>query len=67
MEAVGANNFDSQAYYDAALNYKVDMEGFLEWTFSETRRYLMEHVMVYKWSAEAEDLVKASDWLPVVK
>jgi hypothetical protein len=64
IEAVGANSFDGQAYYDAALNYKVAMEGFPEWTFSETRRYLIEHVMVYKWSAEKEDLVRVSDWIP---
>lgn len=64
IEAVGANNFDGQAYYDAALNYRVDMEGFPEWTFTETRRYLIEHVMVYEWSAEEEDLVRLSDWIP---
>jgi hypothetical protein len=64
IEAVGANNFNGQAYYDEALKYKVAMEGFPEWTFSQTRRYLIEHVMVYKWSAEIEDLVRVSDWIP---
>ena len=64
IEAVGANSFDGQAYYDASLSYRVTMEGFPECTFSETRRYLMEHVMVYRWSAMKEDLVRVSDWIP---
>lgn len=69
IEEVGAENFDSQAFYDAAMNYETTgpmWEGYPDWSFTETKRYLVDQVMIYEWSAEAEDLVRRSDWLPFV-
>ena len=69
IEEVGAENFDSQAFYNAAMNFKTAgplWEGYPEWSFTETKRYLADHVMIYEWSAEAEDLVAVSGWLPFV-
>jgi hypothetical protein len=69
IDEVGAENFDSQAFYDAAMNYTTTgplWEGYPEWSFTETKRYLADHVMIYEWSAEAEDLVAVSGWLPFV-
>jgi hypothetical protein len=69
VEEVGAENFDSQAFYDAAMNYRTAgpmWAGYPEWSFTETKRYLADHVMIYEWSAEAEDLVAVSGWLPFV-
>jgi len=66
VEEVGAENFDGQAFYDAAVKYKTAWEGYPEWGFSETKRYLIDHMQVFQWSAEAEDLVRLSGWLPIV-
>jgi len=70
VEEVGDENFDSQAFYNAAMNYETTgplWEGYYpEWSFTETKRYLADHVMIYEWSAEAEDLVAVSGWLPFV-
>jgi hypothetical protein len=63
-EQVGAENFDGQAFYNAALNYKTNWEGYPQWSFSETERILVKDAQVYEWSAEAQDLVRMSDWLP---
>ncbi len=66
VEEVGAGNFDGQAFYNAALEFKVDWEGYPEWSFSEIKRYLVDQVRVYEWSAKAAELVGVSGWLPVV-
>jgi hypothetical protein len=66
---VGAENFNSQAFYDAALKYKTEgpmWEGYPQWGFSQIRRYLTDHIVIYEFSAEAQDLVRVSDWLPIV-
>lgn len=70
VEEVGAENFDGQAYYNAAVKYRSSgpiWEGYPpDWGFSETRRCWQNHQMIYEWSAEAKDLVRVSDWLPLV-
>jgi ABC-type branched-subunit amino acid transport system substrate-binding protein len=66
---VGAENFNSQAYYDAALKYKTEgsmWEGYPQWGFSQTKRYLTDHMVIYEFSAEAQDLVRVSGWVPLV-
>jgi len=70
IEKVGAENFDGQAYYDAAVKYRIGgplFEGYPEWGFSEPKRYLVDHLLIQEFSAEDEDIVSLSDWLPLVK
>ena len=66
IEEVGAENFDGQAYYDAAVDFEVEYEGYPRWYFTDTDRSLVHHLAVYEWSAAAEDLVRRSDWLSLV-
>jgi hypothetical protein len=42
-------------------------EGYREWGFGQTKRYLMDHNVIYEFSAEAQDLVRVTDWLPQIK
>ncbi len=66
---VGAENFNSQAFYDVAVEYKTGgpmWEGYPEWGFSETKRYLADHVAIYKFDAEVEDLVWVGGWLDLL-
>jgi hypothetical protein len=70
VNEMGAENFDGQAFYDAALKYTTGglrWEGYPQWGFSQTKRYLTDHIVIYKFSAEAQDLVRVSDWLPIIK
>ncbi|MCX6000498.1 MAG: ABC transporter substrate-binding protein, partial [Chloroflexi bacterium] len=66
VEAVGAESFDGQAFYDAAVKYKVSWQGYPGWGLTETKRYLVDQILVFKWSAQAADLVRVGDWVPVV-
>lgn len=70
VEEVGAENFDGQAYYNAAKTYSTTSpmwEGYPEWGFSETKRHLVDQLAIHEYSAEKKDLVWVSDWLPLVK
>jgi hypothetical protein len=67
IQNVGAKNFNGQAYYDAALNYKTTSSmwaGCPEFGFSETRRTLMDKSVITVY--EGENYVRISDWLPNV-
>ena len=64
---VGAENFDGQALYNTAVRFKMTFEGYAEWGFTDTKRACLEHIRVFKASAEAQDFVAVSDWLPVVE
>lgn len=66
IEEAGAETFDGQAYYDAAVDFEVQREGYPRWYFTETDRSCIHDMAVYEWSAEKEDLVRRSDWLALV-
>ena len=65
VEAVGAENFNSQALYDAAISYSLVIDGVERSGFTETRRYALTNYMIYKASAADEDIVRATEnWIP---
>lgn len=66
IEEGGVENFDGQAFYNAAAKFEIQMEGYPKRFFTETKRDLVDHVRVYEWSAEAEELVRVSEWLPLI-
>jgi len=66
IEEVGAEDFDGQAFYDTAVEFKTTWEGYPERGFTETRRYCVTEQLVYEFSAEAGDLVRRSDWIPII-
>ena len=70
IEAVGgAENFDGQAFYDAAIKFKTGgplFEGYPQWEFTDTKRYLVDSVIISEFSASAQDLVNLSGWIPLV-
>jgi len=63
---VGAENFDGGAFYDTATKFKMTLEGYEETGYTESVRYALKHVVIYKWSAADQDLVRVSGWLPLV-
>ncbi|MBM4463537.1 MAG: ABC transporter substrate-binding protein [Chloroflexi bacterium] len=66
VQEVGAEHFNGQAFYDAAVRFDVTYEGHPQWSYSNTDRTLTKFNRVYEWRAEASDLVSVSDWLPIV-
>jgi len=70
IEEVGAENFDGQAYYDAATSYRMTdpvWEGYPERFFSESKRLIVSEAKLYEWRADVQDLVSVSDWLPLTE
>jgi ABC-type branched-subunit amino acid transport system substrate-binding protein len=66
VKNVGVNDFDSQAFYNTAISFKEDVQGYTERGWTDDVRYAFKHGVIYRWSAESKDLVRVSDWLPIV-
>jgi len=67
VEDVGFENFDGQAFYDAAIHFSATWEGYEKWDFSDTKRYSWNYTGIYRWSEEDQDIVRAvPEWLPLV-
>jgi len=67
VEEVGAENFDGQAFYNAAIEYEVTWEGFEKFDYTETKRNLPNDVGLFRWSAQDQDIVRElPGWLPLV-
>jgi len=65
VEAVGAENFDSQALYDAAISYSLEIDGVERAGFTETRRYAFSNYLIYRASGIDEDMIRADEnWMP---
>ncbi len=68
VEAVGPENFDSQALYAAAQSYSQTVDGVTRVSFSETKRSSIDRVGIYKASGADEDLFCVQDeWYPVIR
>jgi len=64
IEEVGAENFDGPSFYEAAQNTTVSIEGCGQLSYVGGDRGGRHEYNIWRWSAEAEDLVLASDgWL----
>ena len=65
VETVGAENFTSQALYDAAISYSQVFDE-VEWAgFTQTRRYAYSNYLIYRASAADEDIIRADEnWIP---
>lgn len=66
VEKVGAENFDSQAYLEAAADFTWHADGIPSrgYGFSETQLYARKDFRVYEWSAQSQQLTAVSDWEP---
>ncbi|MBL7119682.1 MAG: ABC transporter substrate-binding protein [Dehalococcoidia bacterium] len=67
VEEVGIEAFDGQAFYDAAAKFNMQYEGLPEYYFTDTERCLLHECAIYEWSAADEELVRLTDWLPLVE
>ncbi|MBM3133109.1 MAG: ABC transporter substrate-binding protein [Chloroflexi bacterium] len=58
VENVGAENFDSQALYDAAESTVLEIDG-VQYSFSPKKRFAPDHVGIYQLRADGQDLFRA--------
>ncbi len=66
-EEVGAENLNSQAVYDAAVNYVEDLDGVDRYSFNESKRCSTNYYVIYEADGEKKNLYRADpDWLPLI-
>lgn len=67
VESVGAENFNSQALYDAAQSYSLVVDGVQRYSFNETKRYATDSLAIYELRADEKDLFRVDpEWIPIV-
>jgi len=68
VEQVGAENFDSDALFDAATNWEFSLDGLPDFNnFSPTKRISQNYYAVYEARASEESIFRLhDDWLPQV-
>lgn len=68
VEAVGPENFSSEALYEAAISYEQVSDGVVRASYSDTKRAALDMLPVYEVDAEAKDLLMVSDGdIPLVR
>ncbi|MBT4511956.1 MAG: hypothetical protein HOC20_07095 [Chloroflexi bacterium] len=66
-EAVGPENIDSQAIYEAAQNYSLTIDGIQRFSFTDTKRFGCDRVTVYEANGAEETIVRAEpEWIPLI-
>ncbi len=67
-EAVGPENIDSQALYEATQSTSLVFDGVGRHSFTETKRDSVDCYVMYEIDAEAKDMFRAdTEWIPVVR
>ena len=66
VETVGAQNFNTQALYDAAVSYSQVINGVERANFSETKRSSMNFGAVYEAAAEKDLFRLHEEWYPLM-
>ena len=67
VQEAGLENFDGQAFYNAAVKFNLTFEGLPPAGFTQTSRVFVNQVAMHEWRAEVKSMVRISDWMPVVE
>lgn len=64
-EAVGPENVDSQAIYDAAQSATLSFDGLQRHSYTDTKRASLDRAAVYEAVAAERNIVRVSEWIPI--
>jgi len=67
IEEVGPENFDGEAFYNTAVDFRPDWEGFPEIGWGPTERLASRWQMIYEYSYEAGDFALVTGWVEVIE
>ncbi len=67
IEAVGAENFDGQAFYNTAINFSPDLPGFEEMGWAPGERRIYRYIGMYEYSYAEGDFIVLKDWVRVIE
>lgn len=66
-EAVGSQNIDSQALYEAAQSYMLIIDGVERYSFTDTKRFGCDKVGIYEAVGAEETIVRVDpEWIPLI-
>ena len=67
VEAVGAENFDSEALYEAAQSYSEMIEGTERYSFGESKRYSIDAFVIQEARATEKDIFRVHEgWIALI-
>ncbi|NQT74424.1 MAG: ABC transporter substrate-binding protein, partial [Chloroflexi bacterium] len=67
VEAVGPENFNSQALYNAAESFSMTINGIPRFSFGEDKRWMTDIYGIYEARGAEKDIFRVNDeWYPVV-
>ncbi len=68
VNEVGPENFSSQAMYDAASDFSLEIDGRVTDTFNDEKRLSRNWFAIYEYDAEKRDLIRVNpdEWLDVI-
>ncbi len=67
-EAVGPENIDSQALYDAAQSYALIIDGIQRFSFTDTKRFGCDKVGIYEAVGAEETIIRVDpEWIPLIQ
>jgi len=67
MERAGDDGFSSQAFYEVANTFSMELDG-RPWGFSETKRNAVDSIGIYRLSAADQDLLRVDpEWQPLIE
>ncbi len=64
VETVSAENFNSEALYEAAKSFSLTIDGVNRYGFDETKRSAINYYVMSEARGEEETIFKISDWIP---
>ncbi len=66
VEAVGVDNFNSQALYDATQSFSMTMDGVDFYSFGEKKRTILNYMSMYEMRGSEEDLFRVDpEWIAI--
>jgi len=66
VKAVGAENFTGQAFYDTAGNISLTLPDGQKCSYTPTKRSGYDFMVILRVNAAKQDIVRVSDWIPLV-
>jgi len=68
VESVGPQNFNSQALYNAAQSYSLNLDGIERYSFSDSKRFSTNYIGIYEFKAASKDIFRADpEWQEIVR
>ena len=66
IEAVGPENFDTEALYNTAQSFSHTVDGIERYSYTETKRASTNYMVILEARGAEKDLFRVSEWVPII-